>query len=82
MLEGLIAALFQVALALLDKKADEAIGRLPAPVRSEVGAIKDHLIASLAGPLGEHIAREIVAPAMKKALAKRFPNDPSTWTWA
>jgi hypothetical protein len=81
MVDGLVVIVFRIGLALLDRKADALIGRLPEPVRQDVDAAKD-LVAFLAGPFGERIAREIAAPALKKALAKRFPNDPTAWSWA
>lgn len=81
MIDGLIAVLWQLLIALVDRKADEAIGKLPAPVREAVQEVEDRLVEFLSGPAGERIAREIVAPAVKRAVAKKFPNDPTTGTW-
>jgi hypothetical protein len=82
LVDALVAALWRLAVALLDRQLDAQIDRLKdGDMRDTLRRVEDYVIAFLTGPLGVKLAQEIARPLALRAAARWFPNRPDTGTW-
>lgn len=82
MTEKLVAVLWGLAVALLDRQLDSQIDRLKdANVRETARRIEDEVVAILRGPVGIALAQSVARTVTVRALERWFENREDTRTW-
>jgi hypothetical protein len=79
---AIVAAVWRLAVALLDRQLDAQIGRLKeGDAQDTLRRVEDYVIEFLAGPLGMKMAQDVARSIAARAVGRWFENDPTTGTW-
>ena len=82
MTDKLVAVVWQIAVALLDRMLDAKIVQLKdGDVKETARRVEDEVISFLEGPVGKAIAQAVARTVTVRALERWFENDDTTGKW-
>ena len=82
MSDKLVAVVWQIAVALLDRMLDAKIDQLKDEnVKATARRTEDAVVALLEGPVGKAIAQAVARTVAVRALERWFENRPDATHW-